>query len=82
MRLIRIGRGDFNDRRFEDGTVSRRHAELVVLTDGRLYLSDCNSTAGTQVEINGEWQSIRQSFIDASSRVKFGDVVVSASQLK
>lgn len=82
MRLVRIGRGETSDRRLSDPTVSRRHAELVVLDDGRLYLSDCASTGGTFVEQNRAWEPVRQGFVDAEARVKFGNVVVRAAELK
>lgn len=72
MKLIRIGRGEGNDVRIADQSVSRRHAELIIARGGRLYLTDCASSGGTFVSRNGDWVRIRQDYVEANERVRFG----------
>jgi len=81
MKLIRIGRSDFNEARLDDPTVSRRHAEMVVLADGRLFLTDCMSTGGTHVSLNGQWSPIRQAFVEPGDQIRFGNVATTASSI-
>lgn len=56
----------------DDGSVSRRHAELVVARSGNMILTDCASTHGTFVDKDGGWQPIRQTPVTRNQRVKFG----------
>ena len=62
-------------------TVSRIHAELIPVTGGQVYVTDCASTGGTFIEENGRWQKITQAFVDAKDRVKFGELEVGVEQL-
>ena len=62
-------------------TVSRRHAELVPVTGGQVYVTDCASTCGTFIDKGGRWEKISQDFVNAGGRVRFGDVEVSVQGL-
>ncbi|PHS34934.1 MAG: hypothetical protein COA91_13825 [Robiginitomaculum sp.] len=73
MKIIRIGRQSFNEFILDNPTISRRHAELIVTDSHELYLTDCASTSGTFINVNGDWKKIRQSFVELNTRVKFGD---------
>lgn len=81
MRLLRIGRSQGNEVQFDDATVSRRHAELLVLRDGRLFLTDCNSSGGTFVQSGGGWAPIRQAFVEPTDRLKFGNYSITAREI-
>ena len=81
MRLVRIGRSEFNEARLDDPTVSRRHAEMIVLADGRLFVTDCMSTGGTHVNVNGQWSPIRQTYVEPNSQLRFGNVVMMANEI-
>lgn len=81
MKLKRLGRSSFNEISVQDPTVSRRHAEIVLLSDSRLFVTDCMSTGGTFVEINGRWEPIRQDYVNAGQQLKFGGVVMSTDEL-
>ena len=81
MQLIRIGRSDSNEMQLADPTVSRRHAEIVILDDGGVFVTDCASTSGTFFEEAGQWQPIRQGFVDADARLKLGDTVMTVREL-
>jgi pSer/pThr/pTyr-binding forkhead associated (FHA) protein len=81
MRLIRIGRDEMNEVRLNDPTVSRRHAELIMLDGGKLFLSDCNSTSGTFVFLNNNWEKVRQSYVGGDTKIRFGEFAIIASDL-
>lgn len=70
---LTIGRRQDNDIVLTHDSVSRCHAELIVLEQGRAYLTDCGSTGGTRIFRRGTWQAIRQEFIEADERIRFGD---------
>lgn len=62
-------------------TVSRRHAELIPVAGGQVYVTDCASTSGTFVEDGGRWRQVGQDFVSAGGRLRFGEVEVSVQQL-
>ena len=62
-------------------TVSRIHAELIPITGGQVYVTDCASTGGTFIEESGRWQKITQAFVDAGGKVRFGELEVGVEQL-
>lgn len=62
-------------------TVSRIHAELIPITGGQVYVTDCASTGGTFIDENGRWQKITQAFVDAGGKVRFGELEVGVEQL-
>ena len=76
----RIGRSNA-DIVIDDPTVSRQHAELVKTADGRYFLTDCASTAGTFVQRGGEWHPIRQDFVSADEPIRIGRGVWTAAGL-
>lgn len=77
-----VGRHQDCDLRLDDGSVSRRHAEVVLTPDGRYYLTDRNSAGGTFVFSEGGWQSLRQAFVTPNDRLRFGNLEVAASRLE
>ena len=62
-------------------TVSRLHAEVIPLPDGRLYVTDCASRNGTFINEGGHWRKISQDFAGAGARLRFGEVETSAPHL-
>jgi len=81
MSLYRFGRGARCDVVLDAHAVSKRHAELTVARDGRLYLTDCASRNGTKVWRDGRWQTLRQSFVAHDERVRFGTVELTVAAL-
>ena len=62
-------------------TVSRLHAEVIPLPDGRLYVTDCASRNGTFINEGGHWRKISQDFASAEAQLRFGEVETSVSHL-
>ena len=62
-------------------TVSRVHAEVIPLPDGRMYITDCVSTNGTFLNEDGRWRRISQEFVGAGVRLRFGEVEMSVPAL-
>jgi len=81
MPLYQIGRSGRCDIVLGDRAVSNKHAELLALDDGRLYLSDCASRNGTKVWRRGEWRAVRQTFVQRNERVRFGTVQLTVAEL-
>lgn len=66
-----IGRGEECDISVNHGSVSRVHAEVRALGDGRYELFDCESANG--VRVNGV--ELKRTIIDARDTIELGDVV-------
>ena len=62
-------------------TVSMMHAEITVTDDGRLYLTDRESTNGTAVFRHGGWVVLRQDFVDPGERIRLGAYETTVAQL-
>ena len=62
-------------------TVSRLHAEVIPLPDGRLYVTDCASRNGTFINEDGRWRRISQDFASGGARLRFGEVETRVSHL-
>jgi predicted component of type VI protein secretion system len=67
-----IGRSAQSDICLNDSSVSRFHAEITISTDGRFYLTDCNSSHGTFIARNGSWLQITQDFVTGNESVLLG----------
>lgn len=76
-----IGRGRECDIVFADDSVSRLHAELTFLKDGKLLLTDCKSHNGTYLIHGGKEKQIRQELISPMDTLQFGDVRISMKEL-
>lgn len=81
IRTYVVGRDLACDVHLEDSSVSRRHAEVVRLPDGALYVTDCATTNGTFVLDRDGWHPIRQTFLQIPGRIRFGDCQMTAGRL-
>ena len=88
MRTYVIGRSPHADIVLADPSVARRHAELLVSDDQRLFLTDCASDAGSwrradhsSTDANPDWLPLRQAFIDQHEPLRLGDYHCNARQL-
>lgn len=79
--VLRIGRSPRADIRLDDGSVSRRHAHLLVLDDGRLWVVDRSSTNGTWIAVDGAWERIERRAVKRDDRLRFGDVEIVLSAM-
>lgn len=75
IKTISVGRSSLNDVCLgeNDGTVSRRHIEITIGKSGDVLLTDCDSTCGTFVYENQEWQSVSQKIIRYSDQIRLGN---------
>ena len=79
---ITIGRDAARDIPLGDDSVSAHHAELNIGEDGRLWLTDCQSTNGTFViDADGSARRIHQTVVAPGDRVRFGTVTLAVSAL-
>ena len=67
-----VGRDPACDVVLDDETVSRRHAELVRLPDGRLYVTDRATMNGTFILDGRDWRPIRQTLLAPTDSIRFG----------
>jgi pSer/pThr/pTyr-binding forkhead associated (FHA) protein len=76
-----IGRSPECDLVLADQSVSRKHAELMVLDDGQLFLVDCQSTHGTRLSLHGQTRPVQQDIVPLDAVVQFGDVSISVREI-
>jgi pSer/pThr/pTyr-binding forkhead associated (FHA) protein len=76
-----IGRSPECDLVLADQSVSRKHAELMVLDDGQLFLVDCQSTHGTRLSLHGQTRPVQQDIVPLDAVVQFGDVSISMREI-
>ena len=81
LRKITIGRSTECDFVLPDSTVSRRHAELEILDDNRLLLTDYESTHGTFLIKNGKEQRVNQQLITKYDVLRFGKTKIPVSEI-
>ena len=81
VRTYVVGRDGTCDVRLDHSTVSGRHAEVVRVEGGRLYVTDCATTNGTYVLAGREWRAIRQAVVEPTDRLRFGGFEMTVRRL-
>lgn len=81
LKTFLIGRNPECDIVLADATISRRHAELVEALDGRHYLTDRASAAGTWMREGDEWVRLRQAFVTADQPIMLGRYATTVTAL-
>ena len=81
IRYYTIGRDPTASVVLPHDTVSRVHAELIPVSGGQVYVTDCASTGGTFIDEGDHWQKITQAFVNAGGKVRFGKLEVGVDQL-
>ena len=82
VRKYTIGRALTCDVVLSDDSVSRIHAELTFLDDGKLLVTDCRSTQGTfLMHQSGEAHAIKQELVFARDTLRFGSVSMPVKEL-
>lgn len=81
IRTFVVGRANECDVKLDHPTVSSRHAEVVRLADGRLYITDLSSTSGTFVLEGSHPREIKQDFLPMTARIRFGECTLQAREL-
>lgn len=81
-RKCTIGRALTCDIVLADDSVSRIHAELAFLEDGKLLVSDCRSTQGTfLMHQGGVARAIKQELVSVRDTLRFGNVSMPVKEL-
>ncbi|MCP5050644.1 MAG: FHA domain-containing protein [bacterium] len=78
---ISIGRERGCDIVLADDSVSRHHAELTFLRDGKLLLTDCKSRNGTFLVQGSNDKPVRQLLVSPMDTLQFGDIKISVKEL-
>lgn len=77
-----IGRSSSCDIVISNMSISKCHAEFVITSNGRFFLTDRCSSSGTYVLADVDrWERIKQSFIELKQPLMFGDWVSDAEGL-
>lgn len=76
-----VGRGENSDIYYEGAEISRKHLEITLTADKRLYLVDANSKAGTYLWKNESWQNLKQGFVEERDIIGLGKMKVRVSEL-
>lgn len=81
-RKYTVGRAPTCDIVLADESVSRVHAELVFLADGKLLVTDCRSTQGTVLlRLGGAQIAVRQELVSPLDTLRFGTVTMPVKEL-
>lgn len=80
-RKITIGRSTDCDLVLADMTVSRLHAELELLENNRLLLTDCHSSQGTFVIRGGHEEKVKQQTVSKHDQLRFGNITIPVSEI-
>ncbi|MCP4328364.1 MAG: FHA domain-containing protein [Alphaproteobacteria bacterium] len=77
MKTLIVGRSSHADIVVADGSVARRHMEIVVTRDGRYYVTDCGTETGTWRVVGMQddkevWEETRQSFVHPDQPLRLG----------
>jgi len=78
---IIIGRATTCDIVLGDMTVSRIHAELELLENKKLLLTDCHSSQGTFLIRNGIGEKVKQQIVSEHDQLQFGSIKISVREL-
>ena len=81
-RIYLVGSHPRSDVWLNHESVSKRHAEVLRLPDGRLYVTDCHSTSGTYLVYGDAEQRFRQEFLPEAARIRFGARLMTTSELQ
>jgi len=76
-----IGRDEGNDIVIEDLSVSRRHARIEELGDGRYMVIDLSSANGSYVEQSEDWQKFAEAEVTATEALMLGEYRTNARDL-
>jgi RsiW-degrading membrane proteinase PrsW (M82 family)/pSer/pThr/pTyr-binding forkhead associated (FHA) protein len=79
---LTLGRDPAADIIIGDPSISRRHAELVLLDDRRIFIRDLGGSSGTVRIRAGERLPIQREIVAPGDEVSFGDLVISFDSLK
>ena len=79
--MYAIGRADECDIPLSDPSVSRVHADVQWLADGRLLIVDRDSTNGTFFYDGQQWRAFVRATVQPTARLRFGDCELVASEL-
>jgi uncharacterized membrane protein YhaH (DUF805 family) len=80
-RKITIGRSTDCDLVLADMSVSRLHAELELLENSRLLLTDCHSSQGSFVIRDGHEEKVKQQTVSKHDLLKFGNITIPVSEI-
>ena len=80
-RKITIGRSTDCDLVLADMTVSRLHAELELLENNQLLLTDCHSSQGTFLISAGHEEKIKQQTVSKHDLLRFGNITIPVSEI-
>jgi RsiW-degrading membrane proteinase PrsW (M82 family) len=79
---LTLGRDPVADIIIGDNSISRRHAELVLLDDRRIFVRDLGGANGTVRIRAGERLVVQREIIAPGDEIAFGDVVLPFDALK
>jgi len=77
LKTLIVGRSSHADIVVADGSVARRHMEVVITRDGRYFITDCATEGGTWrvVDMRDDkavWEETRQAFVHPEQALRLG----------
>lgn len=81
MTSLKIGRSPQSDIVISEGSVSREHAEIIHRDDGNYDVVDLESSYGTYVKRNGEWERVSNTVVKPEEHLMLGSYRTTAANL-
>lgn len=81
MTSYKIGRGSENDIVIDDASISRTHAELITLPDGRFSVRDLGSSNGTMVQGPDGWEMVDEATVERDQPIRLGKRMATPNEL-
>lgn len=81
MTSYKIGRGSENDIVIDDASISRSHAELISLPDGRFSVRDLGSSNGTMVQGANGWEMVDEATVERDQPIRLGKRMATPNEL-
>ena len=82
LKTLSIGRSLERDVVINDDSVSRKHAEITLARDLRIFVIDAASAAGTSILRNGGWVDVRQDYLNPGEVLRVGSVEFDEDQIR
>lgn len=79
---LSIGRQSCSDIVIAESSISRHHADITIQLDGKIILTDSNSTHGTFVrKPDGSFQRITEACVSPGDHIRLGQVSLKVADL-
>lgn len=81
FRTYSIGRQKNCDLRIEHDSISRKHLEITVTADNKVFAVDCATTSGTFIYQKQQWRTFTQGYLKHEDKIAMGKKKITVQQI-